>query len=85
MSFAHKCILLLLVLPIYAVGHIKKGSNLQLEEAITNITITEIREITIDEIIKTKLNVLWKYNQVLKGSTADYSCLCALFSATHQD
>lgn len=42
----------------YAIGHIQKGRKLQLEEAIANIAITEFREITIDEVIKSMLDIL---------------------------
>lgn len=68
----------------YTVGHTQNGRTLQLEEGITNIAITEFREITLGEVSKTKLNAFWKYNEVLKGSTAAYSCFCRLFSATYQ-
>lgn len=69
----------------YAVGYIFKRHNKQTfnyKRAMTNIAITEFREVTIDEVIKSKLDALLKYIQILKGPSTDYLGLCGLFSAT---
>lgn len=63
----------------------KKVERFDQKKIMINIIIIEFREIIIDEVIKLKLDVFWKCNQVLKGFIVDYLGFCGLFLVIYQD